>query len=431
MVGPLVGILISYIMYRRRKGGLWIFSLFVTNEIPSVVVTFVAVVMFLQMGVSMVMATVYSAMLLLPWALQPLMRHLLLRIGDCNVGRRWIWGTECLTAIVLVLFAMLMGGTPLRTLGMLMCISCLASWHDIVARTYYGSMMRHMRGRWGDVVLTVSSQAATVLTYGLMIMAVGVLEIYFRQKAMWYSWAMCCYLLAGAYMMFMVANMVLMKESDTPLLPSVPYHRRRQWVMQSGILALLLLPQGLMFFSRTIFLLARPQQGGLGCTLQEVGFAQGTMGVIAFLLGVTVGRRMLYMWGAARTELPLTVCLGLSPLVYLIMTQWHPDGLPVLSGYTFLAQLLFGLGLNGCRRRIEYISGERYRNVVNPLYIPVISLCLLLPMACSGYLAERLSFKGLFLLDTLCAPVTWIAMAVVLLWRWRMMFMRRRGLATK
>lgn len=418
-------------MYRRRKGGLWIFTLFASNEIPSVVVTFVALVMFLQTGVGMVMATVYGAMLLLPWAAQPLMRPLLLRLRDCNAGRRWILVTECLMSMMLVLFALLMGGAPLRTLGMLMCISCLAAWHDIVARTYYGSLMGHMRGRWGDVVRTISSQTATVLTYGLMIMAVGVLEIYFRQKAMWYSWVLCCYLLAGVYMVFAVANMVLMEKADTPFLPSVPHHRRRQWMMQSGMLAVLLLPQGLMFFSRTIFLLARPQQGGLGCTLQEVGFAQGTIGVIAFLLGVTVGQRMLYRWGAARTELPLTVCLGLSPLVYLVMTRLHPEGLTVLSVYTFLAQLLFGLGLNGCRRRIEYISGERYRNVVNPLYIPIISLCLLLPMACSGFLAERLSFHGLFLLDALCAPATWIAMAVVSLWQWRMIFVKRGTVTAK
>lgn len=418
-------------MYRRRKGGLWIFTLFVTNEIPSVVVTFVALVMFLQMGVGMGMATVYGAMLLLPWAVQPLMRSLLLRLRDCNAGRRWILVTECLMSMMLALFAMLMGGAPLRTLGMLMCISCLAAWHDIVARTYYGSLMGHMCGRWGDVVRTVSSQTATVLTYGLMLMAVGVLEIYFRQKAMWYSWVLCCYLLAGVYMVFALANMVLMKKADTPLLPSVPHHRRRQWMMQSGMLALLLLPQGLMFFSRTIFLLARPQQGGLGCTLQEVGFAQGTIGVIAFLLGVTVGQRMLYRWGAARTELPLTVCLGLSPLVYLVMTRWHPEGLTVLSVYTFLAQLLFGLGLNGCRCRIEYISGERYRNVVNPLYIPIISLCLLLPMAGSGFLAERLSFRGLFLLDALCAPAMWIAMAVGAMWHGRMIFVKRRTVSAK
>ena len=60
------------------------------------------------------------------------------------------------------------------------------------------------------------------------------------------------------------------------------------------------------------------------------------------------------------------------------------------------------------RKYIENISGERYQNVVNPLYIPVISLCLLLPMALSGFLLERMSYEHFFLMDALCAPIAWI-----------------------
>lgn len=400
-------------MYRRSETGLWVFTLFATNEIPSVVVMFVALIMFLQMGVGMDMATVYAAVLLLPRVAQPLMRRLLPgSIGgvlDLNLLR----ATECLTAVVMGLFALWMGGDPLQTLGMLLCISTLAAWHDLLAHRYFAARMNRPDGRPLSVVRVLSTQMATVLTYGLMLMAVGVLEIYFRQRAMWYSWALCCYILAGVYMFLAMINMLLLGRTEGMPLPPARQGRRRQWMVQAIVLALLLLPQGLMFYCRTIFLLARPRQGGLGCTLQEVGFAQGTVGVIAFLLGVTVGRQMQHRWSEARMELPLTMCLGLSPLVYLTMTQCPPDGLPVLSGYTFLAQLLFGLGLAGCQRRIAYISGDRYRNAVNPISIPIISLCLLPTLAASGYLARRLSFGGFFLLDTLCAPVAWMAVAAI------------------
>ncbi len=385
------------------------------NEIPSVMVTFVALIMFLQMGVGMTMATVYSALLLLPWALQPLMRRLLPRTDKGGVYKCCLLGTECLTAVAMLSFALFMGNTPLLMLAMLMCISGLTAWHDLLARMYYGSYMAHAQGRWASVVRAMSSQVTMVLTYGLMIMAVGVLEIYFRQRAMWYSWALCCYILAGVYgLMTLVNAVLLLGNAGVSIRASVPHYRHRQWMPQVGILALLLFPQGLMFFSRTIFLLARPHEGGLGCTLQEVGFAQGTIGVMAFLLGISVGQRILHRWGGVWMEHALAVCLGLSPVVYLAMTQWPPSDLLLLSGHTFMAQLLFGLGLNGCRRRIEYISGERYRNTVNPLYVPIISLCLLPAMAVSGYLVERLSFRGLYLMDVLCAVVSWIVIAVAL-----------------
>lgn len=85
----------------------------------------------------------------------------------------------------------------------------------------------------------------------------------------------------------------------------------------------------------------------------------------------------------------------------------------MLSAYTFIAQLLFGLGLNACRKYIERISGERYQNAVNPLYIPIISLCILLPMALSGFLLETMSYKQFFLIDALCAPLMWIAIVII------------------
>ncbi len=379
------------------------------------VVTFVALIMFLQMGVGMTVATAYSALLLLPWALQPLMRRLL-PLTDRGGGYQCcLLGTECLIAVAMLAFALFMGNTPLLMLTLLMCISGLTAWHDLLVRTYYGNCMAHVQGRWASVARAMSSQVTMVLTYGLMIMAVGVLEIYFRQRAMWYSWALCCYILAGVYGLMTLVNAVLLLGSSGISFPSPALHRRHgQWMAQVGILALLLFPQGLMFFSRTIFLLARPHEGGLGCTLQEVGFAQGTIGVIAFLLGISVGQRILHRWGGVWMEHALAVCLGLSPMVYLAMTQWPPSNLLVLSGHTFMAQLFFGLGLNGCRRRIEYISGERYRNTMNPLYVPIISLCLLPAMAVSGYLVERLSFQGLYLLDVFCAAVSWIVIAVAL-----------------
>ena len=133
--------------------------------------------------------------------------------------------------------------------------------------------------------------------------------------------------------------------------------------------------------------------------MQEVGFAHGTIGVIAFLAGVSAGRGMQHRYGEENLKWPLALCLGLSPAVYLLMTQCEPQGVWTLSAYTFMAQILFGMGLNACRRYIENISGERYRKTVNPLYIPVISLCILMPMALSGFMLEKMTFEEFFLAD--------------------------------
>lgn len=393
---------------KSNEGGFWTITLFAANEIPSAVVTFVALIMFLQMNIGVALSTLFAAILLLPWVAQPFMRRLLPEMGG---DRWWLHLIEIILAGTMALFALTLRNGMWWTMLMLAWISTLSAWHDIMAKHYF--MRRTMMAQETHhlVLRALSSQMATVLTYGLMIMAVGVLQIYFRQRSQTYSWALGYYILAGAYLLMTLMNMLLLRNAGNTEITTTrqwPWQQKR-WKEHLIMLLLMLMPQGLMFYSRTVFLLAQPQEGGLGCTLQEVGFAHGTIGVIAFLTGVALGKGILNKWGENRTKWPLTICLGLSPAVYLTMTHCKPEGVWMLSAYTLMAQLLFGIGLNACRRYIENLSGERYRNSVNPLYIPAISLCIVLPMALSGFLLERLDFKLFFMLDTLCAPITWVA----------------------
>ena len=393
---------------KSNEGGFWTITLFAANEIPSAVVTFVALIMFLQMNIGVALSTLFAAILLLPWVAQPFMRRLLPGMGG---DRWWLHLIEIILAGTMALFALTLRNGMWWTMLMLAWISTLSAWHDIMAKHYFMRRTMMAQETHHSVLRALSSQMATVLTYGLMIMAVGVLQIYFRQRSQTYSWALGYYILAGAYLLMTLMNMLLLRNAGNTEITTTrqwPWQQKR-WKEHLIMLLLMLMPQGLMFYSRTVFLLAQPQEGGLGCTLQEVGFAHGTIGVIAFLTGVALGKGILNKWGENRTKWPLTICLGLSPAVYLTMTHCRPEGVWMLSAYTLMAQLLFGIGLNACRRYIENLSGERYRNSVNPLYIPAISLCIVLPMALSGFLLERLDFKLFFMLDTLCAPITWVA----------------------
>lgn len=411
----------------RNSGEWWIATLFAVNEIPSVMVTFVALIILLQMGIGVSGATMCVAFLLLPWIAQPCMKRPARILG---ASRYWLHLTELLITMMLMLFALTMKHGRWWTMFMLLGISSISAWHDLLARTYYmnriGFEPARIRIGYGvarirPVLRIFSSYMATVLTYGLMIMAVGVLQIYFRQRPVSYSWSLGCYILAGTYMVLTLINLLLFGNHERTVEQGAHCTQRTHGygsrgidrVWQMLILTLMLVPQGLMFYTRTVFLLTSPENGGLGCTLQDIGFAQGTIGVISFLFGITLGLALQRQYGENDTRWPLTICLGLSPLAYLIMTVWPPRGLWSLSAYTFIAQLFFGLGLNACRRITESISGERVLRGVNLLHIPVISTCLLLSMVASGFMLERMSFSSFFLVDALCAPLAWLMVFII------------------
>ena len=171
----------------------------------------------------------------------------------------------------------------------------------------------------------------------------------------------------------------------------------------------LLLPQALMFNTRVFFLLAQPEQGGLGCSVQDVGFAQGTIGVLAFSLGIIGGKALMKKYSRSQMFWWTAIVLTLSPLSYMLMA-WHPqlDNMLMLCLMTFFAQLCFGFGLNVCSIYVPYISEQRYRNTTNYLYMPLVISLMLVPLALSGWLSQWLGYRAFFAFCAICAPVAWV-----------------------
>jgi PAT family beta-lactamase induction signal transducer AmpG len=400
------------------RPGIWISTLFAAEEIPSAIVTFVALLMFLQIGASTILSTALAALLFLPCILKSFLRTWVRRVGHFREVLLLVEGLLCISLFVLA-GAFTQGIWYVFAALMLTCF--LVAWHELAARMYYERMLYPRQQKYYTNLKIASAQLAVILTYGVLIILVGNLEVFFRQIR--HSWAMGCYMMAGAFMFFTVLHILLLRNpqignqmrkysmgesvmAEVHVIERIK--RQPYWWKYVLCLFLMLVPQSLMFFTRVHYLFDKAANGGLGCTLQEIGFAQGTVGVIAFTLGLTIGRSLMRWIPAEKLFWPLTFVLGLSPAVYLFMTIDTPTNLGTLSVATFHAQFLFGLGLCICRVPLSIISGERYRNCANLLSVPLVATCMLLPMMASGWLVSWLGYHQFFLVNTLSAPVCWL-----------------------
>ena len=396
----------------------WVPSLFAAEEIPSAVVIFVTLLMFLQMGSSSAEATFLTSLLTLPWIFKPSVQSWVNKIGHFK---------QILHVIELLLFMGLIAIAAAFSCGRgwifisLFIVSMLCAWHELTARMYYEHVFSPRIQRLFNGLRMFSAQTALVMTYGALIIAVGALEIYFRQIRP--AWSMGCYILAGIFLLFALYHMLILKdfpkgnqgtfkqraktlENDTIILERTNKQRGRWHPLLT--LFLLLLPQSLMFHTRVLFLIDPKEAGGLGCTIQDIGFAQGTVGVIGFSLGITLGFRLMKKYNSERLLWQLAIMLGISPLVYVCMTYFPPNNLGMLCAATLTAQFFFGMGLNVCRIPVRQISGEQYRNSIDILSIPIISACMIIPMAISGLLSTQLGYKTYFMMDLMTAPGGWL-----------------------
>ena len=391
--------------------------------------------MLLQLGLAPAVATLCSALLFVPCVLKPLMRPWVIRVGHF---RRQIHFVEALLFAGLVLLALSFGtnfslfsfhfslkAQPFFVFLALMLVSLLCAWHELAARMYYERTLSPSFRRLLAVPKHICSQVAVIFTYGALIFFVGMLQVYFRQIR--YSWSLGCYVAAGLFLLFVFLHLMTLAPSPTSV-ACAPLRSARDggqgWRgLPVLILFLLLLPQALMFYARVLYLYGAHVHGGLQCTIQEIGFAQGTIGVIAFSVGLFLSRRLLIKEEKAkRLKYEMdnrgqavtstfhlfnfsTLSLVLSPFVYLGMTLCPPQALWQLCLCTMTAQLLFGFGLGACRLPIRAISGTRYRDTVSMLQIPLVSAVMIVPMAVSGWMVEQLGYSTYFLVNALAAPV--------------------------
>lgn len=406
---------------KSRKRPWWVATLFAAEEIPASIVTYVAVLMFLQTDTSPATSTFYCGLLFLPWVLKSFLRNRVRALGHFRYQLQWLELALVATMMALAFSFLRYTHQTFALFFGLFVLSFLSAWHELAARMYYERMLRPHEQKYYNTPKIIFSQSTVVLTYGLFIMMVGALQVIYRRIPR--SWNEGCYLMAGLLLLFAIWHMFSLQR---PHIADPREHgsalgavrdeirvidrirHKSHWRQAVVALALLLLPQSLMFYSRVLFLYLPKSDGGLGCTIQEIGFAQGAVGVIAFSIGILLGRQLLRWVDVRRVFWWMAIPLGLSPLLYLLMCYEPPSSLMVLCMATFQAQFFFGFGLNVTMMFVRYISGNRYRNTINYLYIPLVATVMLPAMAASGWMVEHLGFRLFFLIDTATALLAWL-----------------------
>jgi hypothetical protein len=181
---------------------LWLPTLFAAEAIPSAMITFVALLMFLQLNISWAYSTLLCALLSLPWVLKSFMRPWVSRVGHF---RPMIHIIEALLFLSLGALAFTFDVGPTSVFLALLLVSLLSAWHELTARMYYERTLRPAFQRLYVTPKLVASQVAVIFTYGALIFLVGTLEVYFRQIR--YSWSLASYVAAGIFLFFFLLHL--------------------------------------------------------------------------------------------------------------------------------------------------------------------------------------------------------------------------------
>lgn len=172
-------------------------------------------------------------------------------------------------------------------------------------------------------------------------------------------------------------------------------------------------------------MVANRTAGGLGLTTQQVGIVNGTVGVIALLLGGIVGGLAIAKGGLKKWLWPMACSLTLPCVFYCLLAMWHPVSVHLISVAVFIEQFGYGFGFTAYMLYLIYFSQGESKTSHYAFCTAFMALGMMLPGMFAGWLHEffmQYNFFGadgpqgyvnFFWLVMLTCVATFIACAVI------------------
>lgn len=159
------------------------------------------------------------------------------------------------------------------------------------------------------------------------------------------------------------------------------------------------LPEALCIKLVQPFLLAPRELGGLELTTSEVGIVNGTVGVIALLLGGIIGGMAISRGGLRHWLWPMALSLTLPCVFYCIMAMLQPESFFWISAGVFVEQFGYGFGFSAYMLYLIYFSRGESQTSHYAFCTAFMALGMMIPGMAAGWLHDIFSEYNLFGVD--------------------------------
>ena len=392
----------------RRHPLSWVPTLYLAQGLPFYAVALVAGQMLKSMGVPNDQIARWTGLLGLAWAFKALWSPFMelapsrrLAVVACQ-----LIGGACLALVALALqlpmwFAL--------CIALLAIVSLASSTHDIVADgIYIASLDAREQAAYAGWQGAFFNAAKFISLGGLLILA-GALEQRFGIEAAWTT----VFLLLGGLM----ALLGLYHIRALPATPKVGGAARslgairdtlvdviKTFFAKPGILAAILFiilfraGEGQIQSIGPLFLRDAREVGGLGLTTAEVGWAYGTVGTAAFLVGSIAGGYFT-AWLSLKRALPILIlAMNLPNAAFWYLSHVQPESMALIVGLLGIEMFGYGFGFVGVILFImQVVASGRYQAAHYALGTGFMQLGFVLFRTISGDIQQALGYRDFFL----------------------------------
>ncbi len=411
-------------MNNKQSPWSWIPTLYFAEGFPYVLIVTVSVIMFKKLGVSNSDVTLYTGWLYLPWVIKPLWSPF---VDLIKTKRWWVTTTQIILGAGLagIAFSIPTSNFLQWTLAIFWLLAFSSATHDIAADGLYMLGLSE-----GDQSLFVGIRntfyrIASIAGQGGLLIVAGILEK--STGTVRTAWSLT--FLTAAIIMILLAIYhikALPKPSDDiHSVTSVKQlfigfiHTFKTYFCKPGIVTAILFillyrfPEAQLTKICPLFLIDPVSEGGLGLTTEQIGFAQGTLGVIGLLIGGIIGGAVISAKGLKKSLWPMVMAISIPDLVYVFLSYFPTANMFVISSCIFIEQLGYGFGYTAYTLFLIYFARGEQQTSHYAISTGIMALGMMLPGMISGKLQEIMGYKMFFIWIILCCSITFIVSAII------------------
>lgn len=413
-------------MSKKTSPWAWVPTLYFAEGLPNVLVTGLAAVMYMQLGLSDAELGLYTGWLALPWVIKPLWSPF---VDLLKTKRWWVLAMQLLIGASLagIAFTIPTAFWFQSTMFFFFVMAFASATHDISADGFYMiELDDHDQAKFVGIRNTFY-RLAVIFGNGILVSLAGVLQVLFRNRIP-FTWSLIFYGLAGIFIMLWLWHGLRMPRpkadcQSSNTIDEVAGNLRNMFVsfvtkfpLRQTLAVLLFLlfyrfPEALLNTMTKTFLMRPNADGGLGLSPQEYGLANGTIGLIGLLIGGIVGGLLVSRDGMKRWLWPMVCAITLPDVVYIFLSYTLNSNILLVSICLFIEQFGYGLGFTALTLYMLYYSQGSFRTSHYAVCTGISYLGLMLPGMVSGYIKDAVGYLTFFIIVMASCVVTFLVTA--------------------
>jgi PAT family beta-lactamase induction signal transducer AmpG len=390
----------------------WVPTLYLAMGIPFSMVNWTVASMFKNLGYSDTSIMAATGSIVVVWSLKPFWAEFL----DMSLTKRaWVLSMQFLLCALLAGLALAMhlpNFFAIITL-LLWAIAFVSATQDICADGIYITALDNQKqAEWIGLQGVFWNLGRIVAISGTLLIAGRLKDAGFDAKTAW-TYALGASAIAmgalGLYHCFHLPTGSIAhrpkdaKEVVDKLVDSVKaFFQKKSIVGMLVFVGLYRTGEGFLLGEAPLFLQAPLKEGGLGLSLEQKGWIDGTVSTTFILVAGWLGGKFVAKYGLRRTLLFLAICLNVPHLCYVFLSQVaSPDRqLPMYVVVLLVSIEKFGYSfgfVGNMLYMMQQIAPGKYKMTHYAFATAWMNLVLWPTQTVSGKLADWLGYKNFFI----------------------------------